>query len=44
VGCGLCEEACPDIAQAITIHPFGSEAAQPKPIRPGTRRGEGAPG
>jgi ferredoxin-type protein NapG len=26
VGCGLCEEACPDAAQAIVIAPLGSEA------------------
>jgi ferredoxin-type protein NapG len=24
VGCGLCEEACPDTAQAIRIEPFGA--------------------
>jgi ferredoxin len=46
VGCGLCEEACPELAQAITIEPFGSEAAQPKPIpgRPGLKRGGGPKG
>jgi ferredoxin-type protein NapG len=25
VGCGLCEEACPDLAQAIVIHPLGEK-------------------
>ncbi len=24
VGCGLCEEACPDVAQAIVIEPLGA--------------------
>jgi ferredoxin-type protein NapG len=24
VGCGLCEEACPDLASAIVIEPFGA--------------------
>lgn len=30
VGCGLCEEACPEQAHAIRIVPFGSEEARPK--------------
>jgi Pyruvate/2-oxoacid:ferredoxin oxidoreductase delta subunit len=25
VGCGLCEEACPDLQRAIVIEPFGDE-------------------
>lgn len=36
VGCGLCEEACPENAQAIVIAPLGTE---PPPIVPQKRRG-----
>lgn len=31
VGCGLCEEACPELARAITIKPLGFEVPKPKP-------------
>ncbi|MFO0596773.1 MAG: 4Fe-4S dicluster domain-containing protein [Myxococcaceae bacterium] len=38
VGCGLCQEACPESAQAIVIAPLGTEPAAPTP---GVRRGPG---
>lgn len=38
VGCGLCEEACPDIAHAIVIEPIGKAPPPPAPSR-GLRRG-----
>jgi len=36
-GCGLCEEACPDQAEAIIIEPFG--AVPPPPVKKGGRGG-----
>lgn len=42
VGCGLCEEACPDSASAIVIAPPGTELPKPDPTRRGPmRRGPG---
>lgn len=39
VGCGLCEEACPERARAIHIVPAGTEAERaPAPVRPSRRR------
>ncbi|MBL8940472.1 MAG: 4Fe-4S dicluster domain-containing protein [Archangium sp.] len=38
VGCGLCEEACPDQASAIIIEPLGTEIPKPEPIRRGPMR------